>query len=623
MATIQVLKAVKAVIYSRYHGKFPTELKAHISSFLDPSYTTHPKMKHRLLTRAIECGFNLSWIKHICVIRCFEFRWKDLNNALNEVAKCGNIEMLEWMMENLIFARGYDDISVYLLDAAASTGQIEMLLWLDDKPYARVASCSFSKIKNLETFKWMYGKLSRKCNYFPSKRECWFLHEAAKQAAQNGQLDILKYIHQQTGLSSENGHELIERAAQTGDLDLIQWLHLVLDGKYTKTTMMIACARGDLENIEWLVAHSSFLPQSSDRLKCLETPMEAAAMCGKLEVVQWISQMNQKDKKSVLWECTPDVLDHAARRGYLNIVKWLHFHTTYGCTTDAMDNAAAYGHLEVVIWLHKNRNEGCSVEGMNKAARWGEFEMVKWLHANRTEGCTTDAMDFAAANGDLKMVQWLHANRREGCSKNAMDLAARNGHLHIIQWLHDNRTEGCTTNAMDLAAENGHLKVLQWLHKNRTEGCTPEAMNKAARTGNFEIVKWLYANREDGLSRDALKHSACSGHLEIVQWLHINNIIQEKASPEIMRGALTCGHLDIAKWLWANGYAKCDVFLNLFGVTGGVPMIKWILAAFRPELRHRMRHWWSDGCASCSEIEKEIVLYEQQHKQQQHSIALH
>jgi hypothetical protein len=48
-------------------------------------------------------------------------------------------------------------------------------------------------------------------------------------------------------------------------------------------------------------------------------------------------------------------MDWAARRGHLEVVKWLHFNRTEGCTPRALNAAAAGGHVEVIKWLHENQ----------------------------------------------------------------------------------------------------------------------------------------------------------------------------------------------------------------------------------------------------------------------------
>ncbi|KAF1774155.1 Ankyrin repeat-containing domain [Phytophthora cactorum] len=103
-------------------------------------------------------------------------------------------------------------------------------------------------------------------------------------------------------------------------------------------------------------------------------------------------------------------------------------------STRVMDAAALRGHLEVIKWLHENRSEGCSVHAMDSAAAGGHLDVVQWLHENRTEGCTTGAMDTAAAGGHLTTVQWLWSNRTEGCTTVAVDFAIYNGHFPVVKW---------------------------------------------------------------------------------------------------------------------------------------------------------------------------------------------
>ncbi|EEY54558.1 uncharacterized protein PITG_08222 [Phytophthora infestans T30-4] len=132
-----------------------------------------------------------------------------------------------------------------------------------------------------------------------------------------------------------------------------------------------------------------------------------------------------------------------------------------------MNGAALCGHLDVVQWLHENRSEGCTVHAMDSAVRNRDWAMVQWLHTNRSEGCSRGAMDWAAAAGNLSLVRWLHTHRSEGCTTRAMDWAAAAGHLETVQWLHNNRIEGGAGRALRTAASSGHLDVVQWLHATR------------------------------------------------------------------------------------------------------------------------------------------------------------
>ena len=157
-------------------------------------------------------------------------------------------------------------------------------------------------------------------------------------------------------------------------------------------------------------------------------------------------------------------------------------------------SACESGRLEVLKYLHESGTPGGGSHGyliMDLAARKGHLDVLRWQHANRQEGCSKDAMNCAAGNGHLDVVQWLHENRGEGCTTSAMDHAAHNGHLVVVKWLHENRREGCSTWAMDYAARNGHLNVVKWLHENRQEGCTAWAIE---RNRHLDVVQWLQEN---------------------------------------------------------------------------------------------------------------------------------
>lgn len=57
---------------------------------------------------------------------------------------------------------------------------------------------------------------------------------------------------------------------------------------------------------------------------------------------------------------------------------------------------------------------------MNLAARHGFLAIVQWLHDNRVEDCTTEAMDSAALAGHMHVVQRLRVHRAEGCTEAAL-----------------------------------------------------------------------------------------------------------------------------------------------------------------------------------------------------------
>lgn len=258
----------------------------------------------------------------------------------------------------------------------------------------------------------------------------------------HGRIDVIKFMHQRQESLIVHGvwrhHDLVGTAAEYGQLDLLQWLH---------------------EN------------KIGDRL--YTDAMWTAVSNGHLKVVKWLHNNGIID---------PLAMKMAVERGHFDIAKWLH-KQKYSCDKSYITYAASHGNLKMVKLLHKNvtgwSHYPGEISAIDVAAKKGYLEIVKFLDQNNIYICTVDAMNWAAENGHLEIVKYLHENRNEGCNTWAMDSAARNGHLHIIKYLHKNRTEGCTQQAIIGAFKNGHIEIVKWLHYNRRETCmTHEMKNK-------------------------------------------------------------------------------------------------------------------------------------------------
>ncbi|KAL2911097.1 hypothetical protein HK105_203771 [Polyrhizophydium stewartii] len=194
------------------------------------------------------------------------------------------------------------------------------------------------------------------------------------------------------------------------------------------------------------------------------------------------------------------------------------------CVDAAFQGAVAGNRFGLVAHLIESGFQPSNASIMDDAAARGLLPIVRYLHVKTNAECTTDAMDKAAANGHLPVVVFLHENRAEGCTTEAMDQAATNGHLDTVMFLHVNRTEGCTTAAMDGAAGNGHVRVLEFLHNSRSEGCTPAALNWAAFAGHEAAARFLVEHRlEDIDIAQAVEMCTCMPgddiNDELVQWL--------------------------------------------------------------------------------------------------------
>lgn len=509
-----------------------------------------------------------------------------------------------------------------LISAAAKEKHWDLVHWLTElastpemrRQCALPASYAFDQ-HDLEQLKWLgsmgFG-LERALGCNKSNQNEWIVR-----------CQMLHYVidEQRSGVRNVEGQMF--PAFTNGDLEAVQWLHGLLrpvdDAEYQSYFygygVALAAAGGHISVAQWLST-------CMDELGLRAGPANAmyeAAKSGSINAVEWLYTQYAGSSDVDLFqggrgnpECETEfhpsaVFDIAAKRGHLNVLKFLHridhsYKTrntndnsqarrqlSIRCTPMAMDAAAEAGHLDVVRWLHENRTEGCTTAAMDRAAANGHLEVVKWLHFNRSEGCTTSAMDCAAfmkfhdpnehqitptcclglapnsfLENQMAILEFLRSNRSEGFTTAAMDGASIVGNLKIVQWLHAN-TAGCTTKAMDSAAGIGRLDMVKWLHENRSEGCTSAAMDIAAANGHLEVVKWLHANRSEGCPATALDAAAGYGspgavehhnHLRVVQWI-VSHCDGLRLISAIGR-ALLARNFEVALFLHAQQPTYCE-----------------------------------------------------------------
>ncbi|EQC35319.1 hypothetical protein SDRG_07030 [Saprolegnia diclina VS20] len=274
------------------------------------------------------------------------------------------------------------------------------------------------------------------------------------------------------------------------------------------------------------------------------------------------------------------LMDHAAGRGYLNVLMCLTAAGNKHCTTRAMDDAIMNGHLKVVKWLHLARDEGCSRHGFDLAYKqraklpngaamlsfledargygFPETSLIeaascgdlRFLRAALSVPCTARVMDAAACSNQLEAVQFLHRHRTEGCSEaaftsaaatgslpvvtflcvhyhdashlvKAMTEAARHGHLHILQYLHGRVPVGTAgTKPMNAAIRKDHVEIVHFLQTHRpSEGCTSRALEDALWNIDDDLYTFLVGVRPELLSQTTLEAAAGHGQEDIV-WDH-------------------------------------------------------------------------------------------------------
>ncbi|RHY11774.1 hypothetical protein DYB36_001830 [Aphanomyces astaci] len=256
--------------------------------------------------------------------------------------------------------------------------------------------------------------------------------------------------------------QALDLAASFGHLDLVRFLHAASPGGATTSAMDSAAQNGHLAVVIFL--------HEQRQEGCTTYALNSAIRENHIEVVRFLVERRTEG-------CSDATVHHAAATGKLDVLRLLH-DTTLGCfSSQTMDMAAAAGQLQVVKFLHCHRpDDGCSADAMDDASRRGFGQVVRYLH-DLGKTCTTNAMDDAAANGHLDIVQFLHNYRHEGCTTDAMNQAARNGHLNVVTFLHTHRKERCTVDALNDAASFGHAAVVGYLKEHLITFCD---MNRAA-----------------------------------------------------------------------------------------------------------------------------------------------
>jgi len=122
--------------------------------------------------------------------------------------------------------------------------------------------------------------------------------------------------------------------------------------------------------------------------------------------------------------------------------------------TRALSDVVLPGSVALAKWALAEgcpRDDGYGYTVAMAAARRGHLELVKWLCGEGGFAMDWHVMNRAAGSGNLELVQWL---RGEGCSWRHWTCcqAVRKGHVEMLRWVREN---GCPWTAYwrDRAAE--------------------------------------------------------------------------------------------------------------------------------------------------------------------------
>ncbi|TMW58655.1 hypothetical protein Poli38472_010214 [Pythium oligandrum] len=166
--------------------------------------------------------------------------------------------------------------------------------------------------------------------------------------------------------------------------------------KANASYMEMAIQDGDLSLLKLIYRlHKQGIAKEHPRFG-FHNPMRHAAANGRLEMLVWLSQQEERNT----WLNDDWLLDAALSSYKLDVVQWVHKNyvslTTFIARTQSLDLVASHGALDLLRWtLSTFPKSDLTTEAMDGAAANGQLEMIKYLHEERTDGRTTRAIDKA------------------------------------------------------------------------------------------------------------------------------------------------------------------------------------------------------------------------------------
>ncbi|EGZ14440.1 hypothetical protein PHYSODRAFT_332827 [Phytophthora sojae] len=260
-------------------------------------------------------------------------------NLLETAAENGHLDIVRWLIENdeageLTELGGEGRVSIL---PAAINGHAEVAKFLRDK--VQRPTSSLDREQELELQLGTHEALDEQFML-------WLYDEYGDDPF----VDVFdygdKFYDRQTSVDTV----AMDAAANNGHLDVLKYLHEIETLVYGKRKSEETTKRS---------------PPRALKERWMELLRTDTWM-----LVRWLSENRSEG-------CTSAAMDGAAGNGHLEVVQWLHSNTQAGCTTIAMDSAAQNGHLKVVKWLHEHRSEGCTGHAMDKTAEKGFLEVVK------------------------------------------------------------------------------------------------------------------------------------------------------------------------------------------------------------------------------------------------------
>ncbi len=220
-------------------------------------------------------------------------------------------------------------------------------------------------------------------------------------AAENGYLDIVKYLVENGAGPADINDELFTAAGKSGNLDLLKYLISIDNSIDTKEAALnSAIIAGHQKMVKYLVDNGVNIPSDA---------LYLAAEGGNIEMLEYL--MTKYDL-----EIDPEqgLVEAASESGNLELVKYLvnlgvDPHTASNL---AITSAAKYGNLDILkylvsLGLNPSAHGGAA---LINASKEGHLDVVKYLYEQGVKDNKNSALQNAARNGRLNVVRYMLYN---------------------------------------------------------------------------------------------------------------------------------------------------------------------------------------------------------------------
>jgi hypothetical protein len=311
--------------------------------------------------------------------------------------------------------------------------------------YQSTSFChKLAQTNKLELLKW--AREEKNCDIWDGKTTI--------AAIKQGNVEMLKYCLENDCPTSSI---VCERAAEDGQLECLKYLHEVAgvewEGQKKGGSLAAAAAKnGHLHILKYLVEKDYDIPRPR--------ACDEAAENGHLECLKYLREVAKApwDKKTVLG---------AAENAHLHILKYLVEGRYPYFQASACARTARSGHLECLKYLHEVAKLPWDHETGESAASVGHLHILKYL-AERKYSC------------------WLSWGHDRACT-----LAARAGHLECLKFLREVMKMPWGKQAGVSAVIGENHNILEYLYKSKYPHFTAEMCAQAAKQDDVPALKYL------------------------------------------------------------------------------------------------------------------------------------